>query len=261
MASLKRARPPWDGWRPWFTVVTLLTAWGLAAHFSLVNRLFLPTLAEVAASGAEMLKKSDLYRDAWASLYRALGGLLISFVLAVPLGLVFGRVPRLYAFFEFPVDFFRSIPSSALFFLFILLFGIGDVSKIAVVVYGCALILLVGSLYGARATREKQDRIDMLKSFGARKRQIFFLCVLPDAIPHVAASLRVSASLSLVLVIVTEMFLSANDGLGHRMYDYYLAYQIPQMYCVLLLLGLLGYCINRGAVALERTVAFWGSPS
>src|SRR5205814_4892783 len=133
---------------------------------------------------------------------------LLSFLVAVPAGLVLGRFPNLYRFIEFPVDFFRSIPSSALFFLFILFFGIGDASKIAVVFYGCSLILLVNTVYGAKPTKEKEDRINMLRSFGATTWQIFRLAIFPDSVPHILAGMRVCISLSLVLVIVTEMFLS-----------------------------------------------------
>ena len=242
---------------PLITVATLLLLWFLLGETGSINPIFLPQLPSVAEAAARLIWDPAIYADAWATAYRSAIGLLVSVALAIPVGLVFGRMPRLYAFFELPVDFFRSIPSSSLFFLFILAFGVGDTSKIAVVIYGCAPILLVGAVYGAKPSREKQDRINMLTAFGATRMQILTLGVVPDAVPQVAAAFRVSVSLSLVLVIVTEMFLGADDGLGHRLYDYYLAYRIPEMYCVLMALGLLGYLANRGAVALEHTLTFW----
>jgi ABC-type nitrate/sulfonate/bicarbonate transport system permease component len=97
----------------------------------------------------------------------------------------------------------------------------------------------------------------MLRSFGATKWQIFRWAVVPDALPHIAAGIRVCASLSLVLVIVTEMFLGASSGLGRVIYDAYLAYRIPEMYVVIILLGLLGFALNKLCVLLERGTTFW----
>ena len=197
------------------------------------------------------------YRDVFDTTYRALIGLGLSAVFAVPLGLAFGRLPRLYDLVELLVDFFRSIPSSALFFLFVLLFGVGDASKVAIVFYGCSLIILVNTIYGARPTREKQDRIDMLRSFGASSLQIFFLAIFRDALPHIAAGIRVSLSLSFVLVVVAEMFLASTTGLGRRIYDFYLAYRVPEMYVTIVTLGLVGFVANKVFLQLERRTTFW----
>lgn len=246
--------------RPLTTIAVALGAWGLASSTGWINPLFLPRLDFMGKAFVTLLSRKEVYVDALATTYRALFGLALSAVFAVPLGLIFGRFPKLYAFFELPVDFFRSIPSSSLFFLFILIFGIGDTSKVAIVFYGCSLILLVNTIYGAKPTREKQDRINMLRSFGATRWQIFCLAVLRDAVPHIMAGLRVCVSLSLVLVIVTEMFLGATSGLGRQIYDLYLAYRVPEMYAVIALLGLIGFAINKISALIERKTSFW-SPS
>jgi ABC-type nitrate/sulfonate/bicarbonate transport system permease component len=243
--------------RPLKTVAIILLIWLLVGVTGVASPLFLPELGQVVTAGLSILQDSSLYPDIWATLSRAATGLIISCIVGIPLGLFFGQHHELFAFFELPIDFLRSIPSSALFFLFILIFGIGNSSKVAVVVYGCAPIMLVGAVYGARPNREKEDRLRMLRIFGATDRQVFRLCVLPDALPQLAAALRVAVSLALVLVIVTEMFLGSNDGLGHRLYDYYLAYRIADMYFVLIILGLIGYAANRFAVEIERRLTFW----
>jgi len=242
--------------RPAATIAGVLFIWWTLTSFEWVNPLFLPPLGKVGVAFSALLD-SGIYWDAFTTTYRAVLGLLLSAMVAVPLGLIMGRNSRLYEYVELPADFFRSIPSSALFFLFILIFGIGDASKIAVVFYGCSLILLLNAVYGARPTREKQDRINMLRSFGATNWQIFRFAVLPDALPHIAAGIRICASMSLVLVIVTEMFLGASSGLGKVIYDAYLAYRIPQMYVLIILLGFLGFAINKVCVLLERRATFW----
>lgn len=255
MANISKS---WElAWRPILTIVVVLALWWITGYFELVNPLFIPKLEDTFRAYVTILSSTQVYYDAFITIYRAVTGLIISFVIAVPLGLIFGRFHKLYEFFELPIDFFRSIPSSALFFLFILGFGIGNASKIAVVVYGCALIMLVGTVYGARPTREKQDRINMLVAFGANKWQLFYYVIFRDAIPHIAASVRVCVSLAFVLVIVTEMFLGASDGLGHRLYDHYLAYRVPDMYCLLIILGLIGFAANKLSFWMERQAGFW----
>ncbi len=242
---------------PLITVVVALAIWWASSAAGWINPLFLPTLGSFGKAFINLLSGPDIYLDSVATSYRALLGLLLSSVVAIPLGLFFGRFPKFYQFVELPTDFFRSIPSSALFFLLVLFFGIGDLSKIAVVFYGCSLILLINTVYGARPTREKRDRIKMLQSFGATPRQIFHLAVFRDALPHIAAGMRVCISLSLVLVIVTEMFLSATRGLGRQIYDFYLAYRIPEMYAAIAFLGLIGFGANKLFVLFERKAIFW----
>lgn len=243
--------------RPLTTIAFLLALWWLVSALAWMNPLFLPSIPAVGKAMMNLLSEGSIYRDAFATTYRAFVGLLISALIGIPLGLIFGVFPGLYRFVELPVDFLRSIPSSALFFLFILFFGLGDAAKIAVVVYGCSLILLVNTIYGARPSREKIDRINMLRSFHASPWQIFHLSILRDALPSIMAGMRICVSLSLVLVVVTEMFLSANEGLGKRIYDFYLTYRVPEMYAMLILLGLIGFGANKLALITERQLSFW----
>jgi len=235
----------------------ILGIWWLSTSLNWINPLFLPSLDDLGNAIRELLTNKTIYLDAFATAYRALIGLVLSAIVAIPLGLVLGRMQGVYEYIEFPVDFFRSIPSSALFFLFILVFGVGDLSKIAVVFYGCSLIILVATIYGAKVNKEKQDRINMLTAFRATPFQVFHLAVVRDALPHITAGLRISVSLSLVLGIVTEMFLGATNGLGRQIYDFYLRYEVPKMYAVIIILGLLGFAFNKLFFILERKLSFW----
>jgi ABC-type nitrate/sulfonate/bicarbonate transport system permease component len=247
----------WRWLRPLSTVCLILVLWAIVTVTGMVNPIFLPRLDAFGAAILKSLSTDTTYTAALLTTFRAFVGLVLSIFVAVPLGLFFGRYPRFYEFVELPTDFFRSIPSSALFFLFILIFGIGDISKIAVVFYGCSLIMLVNTVYGARPTREKRDRINMLRSFGASPLQIFTQAVFRDALPSICAGIRVCISLSLVLVIVTEMFLGATAGLGRLIYDHYLTYRVPEMYAVVTILGVIGFAANKGFQLIEHRICFW----
>jgi len=239
------------------SIIILLFAWWLISIFELVNPLFVPDIKKTGVIFISLFENLETFQNLGITFYRSFSGLFLSVLIGVPVGLILARLKWLFKFMEFPIEFFRAVPSSALFPLFILIFGIGDASKIAIVFYACSLILLINSFYGALPTQEKLDRINMLKSFGANKYQVFFYAVVRDAIPNISAGIRVCLSYSLALVVVTEMFLGANDGLGKMIYDFYLQYRIPEMYAVIIILGIAGFLINQLYIYFERKFIFW----
>jgi ABC-type nitrate/sulfonate/bicarbonate transport system permease component len=242
---------------PIITITIILFLWWVLTHFRFINPLFLPRLSSLGKALAGILGTKGIYYDIFQTLYRAIFGLLLSIFFAVPLGIFLGSSRLAYNYLELPFDFFRSIPSSALFPLFIIIFGIGDLSKIGIVFYGCFLILIVNSVYGAKPSKEKIDRINILKSFGATKFQIFRYAVFRDALPQIASGIRICISMSLVLVIVSEMYLGASNGLGKQIYDYYLQYNIPEMYASIIILGVVGFLTNKLFGLVENKFIFW----
>lgn len=235
-------------------VPILILIWFLVGHSGAINPLILPKLEAVTQSLVSQLATMALWEDTGMTAFRALSGLLLSAALGIPAGLALGYFPNLYRHIAFPLDFIRSIPSATLFPVFILAFGIGNPAKIAVVFYGCFFIIVVAAVYGGRGHPDRQKRIATLRSLRASQLQIFRLVVVPDAMASILGGLRIAASIAFVLVVVTEMFLGANDGLGKRIYDFYLAYRIPELYAALLVLGLVGYATN---ISIERLEHFY----
>jgi ABC-type nitrate/sulfonate/bicarbonate transport system permease component len=239
------------------SISTILLAWWFVNVLNLVNPLFIPDITETFYSLAKNLTQTTTYYSLFLTTFRAFSGLLLAAFLGIPIGLLLAKLSTMFKFLEFPIEFFRSIPPSALFPLFILFFGIGDSSKIAVVFYACSLILLVSSYYGALPNPEKTERINMLRTFEASSFQVFYMVVIRDAIPNISAGLRVCLSYSLALVVVTEMFLGANEGLGKMIYDYYLQYRIPEMFGIIIILGITGFIINQVYIFFEKKFLFW----
>ena len=173
----------------------------------------------------------------------------------MPAGLLLGGSKRVYAWCEFLVDFFRSIPVTSLFPLFLFFFGIGDSCKFAIVAYAVALINLFNTMYGVR--NSSKTRLLVAKVFRANRRQQILGVVIPEALPQIVVGLRLSLSSALVYVIVTEMFLGTTKGLGYRIYDANLRYEIADMYVGILIAGLLGYGANRMLAFVENRVVHW----
>jgi NitT/TauT family transport system permease protein len=229
----------------------MIGVWFLATRGSWSNPLVLPKPELVFGSLLSQLSAQSLWQDTLMTTFRALSGLALSALLGIPIGLVLGQLAGLYRHVAFILDFVRSIPSATLFPLFILAFGIGELAKVAVVFYGCFFIIVMAAVYGGRNNPDRNKRIATLRSLRARRAQIFILVVFPDAMTNILGGLRIAASIALVLVVVTEMFLGANDGLGKRIYDFYLGYRIPELYAALLILGVVGYLANRCIEQLE----------
>ena len=231
----------------------LIAFWWLAGVVDLLNPLVVPRVELVAAALLDQVLTSTLWYDALMTTYRAVAGLALSCLLGIPAGLLLGQYPAVYRHAALPIDFIRSIPAATLFPVFILTFGIGEESKIASVFFGCSFIMLVAALYGARGTSDRNFRLLSIQTMGANRWQTFRHVVVPDSITNILAGLRVSASIAFVLVVVTEMFLGANDGLGKRIYDFYLGYRVPDMYSALFVLGFIGYAANAAVQRAEAS--------
>ena len=233
----------------------LLVLWGLLTSTNTVDPLFLPTPWAVGKSLWSGFATGSLLRDFFATVARALVGFAVAAIIGVPLGLLIGRMPRLAQATQPTIDFCRSVPSTALFPLFLFFFGLGDTAKIAIVVYACALIILVNTAYGARQIKEL--RILSARVMGASQRNIFWSIVLPESAPGIFAGLRIALSLSFVLIVVTEMFIGTTVGLGYQIMNSQLVYRIPDMYAGIVLAGLTGYLANLCLLRIEARVLHW----
>ena len=235
--------------------VVLIMIWLGLWLSELVSPLFVPSPLLVLKSLMTLLISGQIFPDLFATLSRMITGYLLAAILGIPLGVVIGYSKRLYRSTEVVVDFFRSIPATAMFPLFLLFFGVGDTAKVLIVAFSCALIILVNTTYGVK--NSNPTRIMVAKTVGANKAQILYKVILPDASPHIFSGLRISLSMALILVIVTEMFIGTTLGLGKRIYDAQLTYRIPEMYSSIILVGTLGYLSNKIFMIFENLTVHW----
>jgi NitT/TauT family transport system permease protein len=233
----------------------LLAVWLLLTGLRLVDAIFLPTPWSVIESMVKGFISGSLAKDMFVTIGRSLAGFLIAAAIGVPLGLLVGRIKMLSNATQPTIDFFRSIPATALFPLFLFFFGIGDKAKIAIVVYACSLIVLVNTAYGAMQV--KRPRIFCAQVMGAGRFDIFWKIIIPESAPGIFAGLRVALSLSFVLIVVTEMFIGTTVGLGYQIMNAQMVYRIPDMYAGIVLAGIVGYLANRILIGIENRVLHW----
>ncbi|MBC8217763.1 MAG: ABC transporter permease [Planctomycetes bacterium] len=235
--------------------IIVVIIWCVLTVGGYVNPLLLPAPTAVLRNLWDLLRSGDVFGDLGSTIYRTLVGYICAGLIGIPLGLLVGYVRRIYYSFEFVIDFFRSMPSPVLVPVAMLLFGLGDASKIAIIAFTCGLINLINSMYGV--TRCKKVRVMVAKTMRATPIQTFKYVVFPDALPHVFVGLRLTLSLALILAVVTEMFTGTVKGLGRRIYDSHDTYNISEMYACILLIGIVGYVLNRAFVSIEKTLIHW----
>lgn len=235
--------------------VILLCLWQVISYFKLVSPLFLASPYEVITHLIDSFQNGTMLTDIGHTLYRVIIGFGIAAVIGVPLGLLMGYSSKVYNALEFTVEFFRGIPTTALFPLFLLIFGIGDQAKFAVTAWGAGLVILINSMYGVHLGKEL--RIRVAKTMKVKGFELFRKVIFPEALPQIFSGFRVAISLSLIIVIVTEMFIGTEAGLGKRIIDAQLVYQTADMYAAILMTGVIGFLLNKIMMLVENKVVHW----
>ena len=181
-------------------------------------------------------------------------GLALAIVVGVVLGVVLGSSRTLDDAFSVIVEVMRPIPAVAIIPLAILVFGLGPPMLRFVIAYAAVWPILINTIYGVRGG----DRLhhDVARTSGVTGLGRLARVTLPGALPSIATGVRVSASIAL-LVCVTAEFLAASDGIGAYMQRQQSAFQLPELYAAVVLVGLVGYIVNVFLRVLQSRVVFW----
>ena len=235
-------------------VAGLLAIWSLTTWRQWVDPVLLPSpILTFKAMWAGM--HGALGFDFVKTVYRTAAATVIASVIAIPLGIVLGSSEKLYRSLEFVIDFFRSTPASAMFPLFLVLFGVGDETKISVAAFGAALVILFNVAYGVMNARK--TRLLAAKVMGASRLRVLFDVMLLESLPQTFVGLRNGISLALVVIVVAEMFIGSQDGLGHSVFEAQQLFEMPRMYAAIFAAGVLGYGLNLLFMLIERRFVHW----
>jgi sulfonate transport system permease protein len=233
----------------------LFVAWDIAVRGGFIKPILLPTPWDTLTTLVTGLAGGPLLTDFLVTVKRTLEAFLIAAVIGVPLGVVLGSNEKAYRSVEFLIDFFRSTPSSALIPLFLLIFGVSDINKVAIAAFGAFLLIVFNSAYGVINARKQ--RVMAAKVMGASRWQIFRDVLIWESLQPTFVGLRSAISMSLVIVIVAEMFIGSDNGLGHRIIDAQQVLNVKSMYAAILAAGALGYALNVLFLVGERRIVHW----
>ena len=246
--SLRRA------FNRWAVVAGFLLLWEIVPRAHWVEPAFLPPFSEVMRTGWRLLANGQLAQHAAASLSRSLVGFALAIAYAIPLGLLIGWNRRLAVVVNPFLEMLRNTAALALLPVFILLLGIGEASKIAIVVYSCSFPILLNTVSGVRGADPLL--IKCARTMGLSQFQLFYKVILPSAVPTIFVGIRLAGAYSLVVLVAAEM-IGAKAGLGYLIIYSQYNFQIPEMYVGIITIMLLGVTINQALWAIERRLTRW----
>jgi sulfonate transport system permease protein len=246
---------PWGRLLPFIGPLALFIVWDIVVRAGLIRAILLPPPLATIETLITGLLGGPLLIDFAVTVWRTVQAFLIAAVVGVPLGVLLGSNEKAYRSVEFLIDFFRSTPSSALIPLFLLIFGVSDINKVAIAAFGAFLIVIFNSAYGVINARKQ--RVMAAKVMGASRWQIFKDVLVWESLQPTFVGLRSAVSMALVIVIVAEMFIGSDNGLGHRIIDAQQVLNVKTMYAAILAAGALGYALNVLFLVAERKIVHW----
>src|SRR2546421_601401 len=194
------------------------------------------------------------WEQIWTSLYRALAGFALAAVAGVLLGMLMGRSALVASLLDPLFSGTYAVPKLALFPIFIFVFGIGSLSKVALIFIECLYPIAIITYHGARSV----DRVLVwsAENMGASRAATLRRVVIPATTPYIFAGFRVAVPVAMIVVVITEMISSA-DGLGYLVIYSLSSLRTDRMLAIVVLIALIGYALDKGLVVLRNRLIYW----
>ncbi len=218
----------------------IILIWGLGSLG--YDEYFLPSPKETIDSLVLLAQNGTLWADIAASLSRVAKGWALAIAFAVPLGLLVGNFKPVRWLVEPILSFFRFVPAIALTTLFLMWFGVGEESKVALIFYAAFFPVFVNTIAGVATT--DPSLVEAASCMGAKKARTFFTVVVPSAVSNVYTGIRLGLSSAFICVIAAEM-LVGSDGLGYLINSSKLYYKTSWAFAGIVTLAIIGFVADR----------------
>ena len=224
--------------KPLITIVIILLLWFCVSYFEMFNQYLLPSPIKVMETFLEMCKSGEMIQNILMSLKRVMIGFIIAFLSAFAVALIFYRYPRIYPYFSFIIEFMRNVPPLALIPLLILWFGIGETSKIVIIILASFFPIFLNIEKGF-ASCDKQ-LIEVGKTLAMNENTIFKKIVLPYATRDILVGMRIGLGYSWRAIIGAEM-IAAASGLGYMILFAQQMSRSDKVIIGIIVIGIIGY--------------------
>jgi NitT/TauT family transport system permease protein len=235
-------------------LLLLAAVWETLPRLDVVDPTFLPPLSEVLLAWADLVRSGELADHAGASLARSLAGFGLAIVLAVPLGLLIGWYRPVAEFLNPVLELFRNTAALALLPVFVLILGLGETSKVSIILYACAWPILLNTVAGVKGVDPLL--IKSATSMGLKPYRLFQKVILPAAVPTIFTGVRLAGAYSILVLVAAEM-VGAKAGLGYLINYAQFNFRVPDMYAGIITISALGLLFNLLLVRLERRFSTW----
>ncbi|WP_105567605.1 ABC transporter permease [Microbacterium halophytorum] len=236
-------------------ILSVLLVWEVVSRTGMLNPEYFPPASEVIAQLGANATLTGFWQAVGVTLGTWALGMLVAFVLAMPLGIVIGLSMQLTRITRSTVEFLRPIPSVGLIPLAVLVFAVPLQQSLLIVVYGAFWQIFVQVLYGVADV----DTVAMstARSYGFTWLQRVRDVVFPTMLPYLVTGIRLAAAVALILTVTIELVVGTSHGLGFEIAQSRNAALYESTYALVLVTGLIGVAINVGVRFVEKRVLSW----
>jgi ABC-type nitrate/sulfonate/bicarbonate transport system permease component len=223
------------------TPLLLLGLWELCARIGWIDIRFFPAPSQIIAKLIVLARSGELAQHIWISLQRLFWGFLVGGIPAIVLGICMGLWRPIRLALEPLVAATYPLPKSAILPLILLIFGLGEASKIAMVALGVFYPIIINTMSGV--LQIPSIYLDVGKNFNASPWQKFYTIALPGALPSIMAGIKLGVGLGLILIAIAEM-VGADSGVGYMIWNAWQVLSIDVMFVGLLTIALIGFVLS-----------------
>ena len=202
--------------KKYLLIFLIMIIWITGSYFYLWNSYIIPYPEKVFFTAVKLLKSGELFKHMFTSISRIFFGFSITVILAVPSAVIFGMFPKIYNYFKSILEFMRHTPPLALIPMIILWFGIGEFSKITIIILASFFPVFLNTLKGIENCDKKF--IEVGQVFDFTKYEIFRKIILPSAVPDILNGIKLGIGYSWRAIIGAEM-IAASSGIGYLILD------------------------------------------
>ncbi len=238
--------------------LTLLLIWEAAARLEFVDTRLLSSPSLILQAFFPLLLSGELLYNTWVSVLRVVWGFIAGTIPGILLGMSMGLSPFVRSAVEPMIAATYPIPKLAIMPLILLIFGLGETSKIFTIAIGVFYLVVINTMAGV--LNIDKIYLEVAKNFGASRKDFYLTVALPGALPMIFAGLKLGMGMALILIVAAELS-AAKAGVGWMIWRAYDMFDIEQMFAALITLSVLGYIFSLALDWLERLVLPWKQPN
>lgn len=220
---------------------SLFLLWHIAAVYLVQSVLFPPPIPVLIKAG-DLISNGVLFDQIGASLWRIIAGFTIGSLIGVLIGLAMGSFSVVQRLLDPYIETLRFIPAVAMITVAVIWFGIGESSKIFIIVYSTVFIVIITTASGVASI--PRNKIRAAQTLGASKPQIFAFVTLPATVPYILTGMRVAMANAFTTIVAAEL-VAANKGIGTLLWNARLFMLVEDIFVALLTLAILGFAVDR----------------
>jgi NitT/TauT family transport system permease protein len=254
-----RAVPNWGG-RAWRIVQSLwlpavvLGAWEALVALNVLDALFFPPPRTLLAATRRLIESGELGAQLGMTLTRTAAGFAIGFAAGLIAGVLMGTVGAVRRCLEPVVSALYTTPKMSLLPMVMLLFGVGNTSRILLISLGCFIMLTIHTFDAVRGVNQRY--LELAASYGAGRLMLLRKVYIPAGLPQVFTGMRLSAGRALMVTIAIEL-VSCPDGIGSMIWMAWQTFATEKLYIGVILSAALGMTLHRSLRWLERRLIPW----